>query len=158
MDKITPWLWFDGQAEAAAEFYTSLFPNSRITEVSRYSDAGPGPAGSAMTVSFELDGRPYVGLNGGPEYRLNEAFSLQVACKDQAEVDHYWAALTDGGEEAPCAWCKDRFGVSWQVVPDRLVELVRDPDPDRSRRAMQAMFGMRKIDVAALERAADGEG
>ena len=156
-DKITTFLWFDTEAEEAAEFYCSLFADSRITEVQRYGEAGPRPAGTAMTVSFELDGRPFVGLNGGPEFRFNEAVSLQIACEDQDEVDRYWKAFVDGGgEESQCGWCKDRFGFSWQVVPRALGELLGDPDPERSQRAMQAMLGMRKLDVAALRAAADG--
>jgi predicted 3-demethylubiquinone-9 3-methyltransferase (glyoxalase superfamily) len=152
--KITPWLWFDTQSEEAATFYTSLFDNSRITGVDRYGDAGPGPAGSVMTVSFELDGQPMAALNGGPQYAFTEAISFQVGCESQDEVDRLWNALTDGGVEGPCGWCKDRFGVSWQIVPTRLHELLSDPDPERAQRAMRAMFEMKKIDIAALERAA----
>ena len=154
MPKITPWLWFDTQSEEAATFYTSLFDNSRITGVDRYGDAGPGPAGSVMTVSFELDGQPMAALNGGPQYEFTEAISFQVGCESQDEVDRLWNALTDGGVEGPCGWCKDRFGVSWQIVPTRLHELLSDPDPERAQRAMRAMFEMKKIDIAALERAA----
>jgi predicted 3-demethylubiquinone-9 3-methyltransferase (glyoxalase superfamily) len=155
MSRITPWLWFDTQSEEAATFYTSLFENSRITGIERYGEGGPGPAGSVMTVSFELDGLPVVALNGGPVFTLNEAFSLQVSCDSQAEVDRLWDRLTEGGEESQCGWCKDRFGVSWQIVPTRLRELLSDPDPQRAQRAAQAMLEMKKIDVAALERAAD---
>ena len=158
MPQITPCLWFDGQAEDAATFYTSVFKNSRIVEVSRYGEEGPGTPGSAMTVSFELDGQPFTALNGGPEFTFNESISFQVSCADQAEVDEYWDRLTDGGEESQCAWLKDRFGVSWQIIPTRLMELLGDPDAERSQRAMQAMLGMRKIDIAALEAAADGTG
>ena len=154
MPKITPWLWFDTQSEEAATFYTSLFDNSRITGVDRYGDAGPGPAGSVMSVSFELDGQPMAALNGGPQYEFTEAISFQVGCESQDEVDRLWNALTDGGVEGPCGWCKDRFGVSWQIVPTRLHELLSDPDPERAQRAMRAMFEMKKIDIAALERAA----
>jgi len=150
MTKITPWLWFDTQSEDAATFYTSLFDHSRITGVDRFGEAGPGPAGSVMTVSFELEGQPMVALNGGPQF----AISFQVNCESQDEVDRLWKALTDGGEEGQCGWCKDRFGVSWQIVPSRLHELLSDPDPERSQRAMRAMFEMKKIDIAALERAA----
>ncbi len=156
MHKITPCLWFDTQAEEAAAFYVSIFPNSRITAVSRYGDAGPGPKGSVMTVAFELDGRPFTGLNGGPMYKFTEAISLQVSCRTQAEVDRLWDALTDGGEPGRCAWLKDKFGVSWQVVPDALVELITDPDPERSLRVMQAMFKMTKIDIAGLQKAWEG--
>ena len=154
MQTITPCLWFDTESEDAAEFYTSVFPNSRILEVSRYGSAGPRPEGMAMTVSFELDGRRYLALNGGSNYKLNEAFSLSVDCADQEEVDRLWATLSEGGEEGPCGWLKDRFGLSWQVVPRRIVELLRDGDRESSARVMQAMFQMRKLDIAALERAA----
>ena len=154
MTKITPWLWFDTQSEDAATFYTSLFDHSRITGVDRFGEAGPGPAGSVMTVSFELEGQPMVALNGGPQFAFTEAISFQVNCESQDEVDRLWKALTDGGEEGQCGWCKDRFGVSWQIVPTRLHELLSDPDPERAQRAMRAMFEMKKIDIAALERAA----
>lgn len=158
MPKITPWLWFDTEAEDAAKLYTSIFKNSRITDVSRYGSAGPRPEGTVMTVSFELDGQEFVGLNGGPEFTFDEAISFMVECASQAEVDDYWDKLTaDGGEESQCGWLKDKFGVSWQIVPTRLNELLGDPDPDRAQRAMQAMLQMRKIDIAALERAADGK-
>ena len=155
MGRITPFLWFDDEGEEAAEFYTSIFPNSRITQVSRYGDAAPGQAGSVMTVAFELDGQPFVALNGGKQpFSFSEAISFEIDCADQEDVDHYWNRLTDGGEEGPCGWCKDRFGVSWQVVPTRLTELVTDPDPAVSQPAMEAMLHMRKIDIAALEQAA----
>jgi predicted 3-demethylubiquinone-9 3-methyltransferase (glyoxalase superfamily) len=155
-DKISTWLWFDTEGQEAAEFYCSLFPNSRITEITRFGSAGPREAGSVMTVSFELDGRPFNALNGGPEYKFNEAVSVMVSCEDQEEVDRYWSALTaDGGEEGPCGWCKDRWGLSWQVVPKALDELTRDPDPERAQRAFKAMLGMKKIDVDALYTAAD---
>ena len=146
----TPCLWFDGQAEEAAELYTSVFPRSAITGVRR------NPDGTALVVEWTLDGQPYMGLNGGPGQTASWAVSLSVACADQAEVDHYWSALSEGGEESMCGWLKDRFGFWWQVVPARLVELVGDPDPERAQRAMQAMLGMRKIVVAELEQAADG--
>jgi predicted 3-demethylubiquinone-9 3-methyltransferase (glyoxalase superfamily) len=155
MPSITPWLWFDSQAEEAAAFYTSVFPNSRILEVSRYGEAGPGPAGSAMTVSFELDGQAFAALNGGPEFAFTEAISFQVLCETQEEVDHFWSQLSEDGEEGQCAWLKDRYGVSWQIVPTRLPELLGDPNPERSQRAMAAMLEMRKIDIATLEQAAD---
>ena len=154
--KITPCLWFDGQAEDAANHYTSIFPNSRILDVTRYGTAGPGPEGSVMTVDFEINGQEFTGLNGGPQFTFNEAVSFQIYCADQAEVDRYWDALTDGGEEGPCGWLKDRYGLSWQIVPTRLLELIKDPDPGRSQRAMQCMLGQKKIDIAAVERAADG--
>jgi predicted 3-demethylubiquinone-9 3-methyltransferase (glyoxalase superfamily) len=156
MRQIVPCLWFDGQAEEAAEFYCSLFPDAKIVEVVPHGEAGPGEPGTAMTVVFELMGKQYLGLNGGPQFRFTEAVSFQIHCDDQAEVDRLWAALTEGGEEGPCGWLKDRWGLSWQVTPVRLLELVQDPDPERARRAMQAMFTMKKIDIAALERAASG--
>jgi predicted 3-demethylubiquinone-9 3-methyltransferase (glyoxalase superfamily) len=154
--RIVPNLWFDTQAEEAAQFYCSVFPNSRVVTVTRYTEAGPGPAGSVMTVEFELDGQRFVGINGGPQFPFTEAVSFQVDCADQAEVDAYWATLSDGGEEGPCGWLKDRFGLSWQVVPPGMAELFSDPDPSRAQRAMKAMFGMTKLDLAALRAAADG--
>ena len=155
MTRITPCLWFDTEGEEAATFYVSLFKNSRITEVSRYGEAGPRPAGSVMVVSFELDGQPFTALNGGPEFTFSEAISFQIDCQSQEEVDHYWDGLTAGGEEGPCGWLKDRYGVSWQVVPSALIALLQDPDPGRSQRAMAAMMTMKKIDIAALHAAAD---
>jgi predicted 3-demethylubiquinone-9 3-methyltransferase (glyoxalase superfamily) len=154
MKEIVPCLWFDTEGEEAAEFYTSVFPNSKILDVSRYGEAGPRPAGTVMTVSFELNGQEFLALNGGPDFTFSEAISFQVFCEDQDEVDRYWAALSEGGEEGPCGWLKDRFGLSWQIVPTRLSELLSDPDPERSQRAMKAMLGMKKIDIAELERAA----
>src|SRR3712207_7558491 len=154
MPAITPCLWFDTQGEEAAEFYTSIFPNSRIVEVARYGEAGPRDTGTVMTVAFELDGRPFVALNGGPDFHFTEALSLMIDCESQDEVDHYWERLGDGGEHGPCGWLKDRYGVSWQVVPTRLTELLDDPDPETSQRVMKAMLAMRKIDIAALEEAA----
>jgi predicted 3-demethylubiquinone-9 3-methyltransferase (glyoxalase superfamily) len=154
MREITPCLWFDTKGEDAAKFYTSIFPNSRITDVARYGSAGPRPEGTVMTVSFELDGRPFLGLNGGPNFTFNEAVSFQVFCESQEEVDSYWSTLSEGGEEGPCGWLKDRFGLSWQIVPTRLTELLQDPDREKSQRVMAAMMEMRKIDVEALERAA----
>ena len=156
MARIHPFLWFDTQAEEAANFYVSIFPGSRITGVTRYGAAGPGPAGSAMTVQFELDGRGFIALNGGPHFKFNEAVSFSVTCAGQDEVDRYWSQLTaGGGEEGRCGWLKDRYGLSWQVTPVALGQLLSDPDPGRSRRVMEAMLQMRKIDVAALERARD---
>ena len=155
MTRITPCLWFDTEGEEAATFYVSLFKNSRITDVSRYGEAGPRPAGTVMVVSFELDGQPFTALNGGPEFTFSEAISLQVDCQTQEEVDYYWDGLTAGGEEGPCGWLKDRYGVSWQVVPDALITLIQDPDPGRSQRAMAAMMTMKKIDIAAMQAAAD---
>jgi predicted 3-demethylubiquinone-9 3-methyltransferase (glyoxalase superfamily) len=154
--KIVPCLWFDTQAEEAAEFYVSVFKNSQIVKVTHYTEAGPRPTGMVMTVEFELDGSRFVALNGGPEFTFNEAVSLQVDCADQEEVDYFWSRLSDGGSEGPCGWLKDRFGVSWQVVPQGMDHLFADPDPQRATRAMQAMLQMSKIDVAAIQRAADG--
>ncbi|WNV77334.1 VOC family protein [Geodermatophilus sp. DSM 44513] len=151
-----PCLWFDGQAEQAAQHYTSIFPNSSIGEVTRYGPGMPAPEGGVMTVAFTLDGQDYVALNGGPEFRFTEAVSFQIACRDQEEADHYWTRLTEGGEESQCGWLKDRFGVSWQVVPTDLPALLGDPDPDRARRASEAMMRMRRIDLAEIRRAADG--
>lgn len=155
MKRIVPCLWFDTQAEEAAKFYASIFKNSRILEVARFGEAGPRPAGMVMTVSFELDGQQFVALNGGPEFTFNEAVSFQISCETQAEVDEYWRRLCEGGQPGPCGWLKDRYGVSWQVVPKALEALLRDPDPGRSQRAMKAMLGMSKIDIAAVQRAAD---
>jgi predicted 3-demethylubiquinone-9 3-methyltransferase (glyoxalase superfamily) len=155
MPKITPCLWFDTQGEEAARFYTSIFPNSRIVDVAHYGEAGPREAGSVMVVRFELDGQELVALNGGPEFTFDEAISFQIDCADQEEVDRYSEALTDGGEQGPCGWVKDRFGLSWQVVPTRMIELLSDPDEARAQRAMAAMLEMRKIDIAAVEAAAD---
>jgi predicted 3-demethylubiquinone-9 3-methyltransferase (glyoxalase superfamily) len=154
MKKITPCLWFDTDGEEAAEFYTSVFPNSKIGEISRYGSAGPRPEGTVMTVSFELDGQEFVALNGGPDFTFNEAVSFQVACEDQDEVDAYWSALSEDGEEGPCGWLKDKFGLSWQIIPRRLPELLGDPDPERAQRVMAAMLTMKKIEVDELERAA----
>ena len=155
--KINTFLWFDTQAEEAATHYTSIFPLSQITNVARYGDAGPGPKGSAMTVSFELDGQEYIALNGGPHFKFTEAISLMVHCEDQAEVDALWdKLLAGGGQESQCGWLKDKYGLSWQIVPKALMRLLSDPDPARSKRAMQAMLKMKKIDVATLERAAAG--
>ena len=154
MREITPCLWFDMEGEEAARFYTSAFPDSRIVEVSRYGEGGPRPAGTVMTVSFELAGQKFLALNGGPEFTFSEAVSFQVSCETQDEVDAYWSTLSDGGEEGPCGWLKDRFGLSWQIVPTRLPELLGDPDPERSQRVMTAMLGMKKIEIAELERAA----
>jgi predicted 3-demethylubiquinone-9 3-methyltransferase (glyoxalase superfamily) len=157
MQKVIPFLWFDGQAEEAARFYVSLLPDSRIEKITQSpADTPSGPAGAVLTVEFTLAGIRYVGLNGGPMYKFTEAVSFQIACADQAEVDRLWSALTDGGTPGRCGWLKDRWGLSWQIVPTRLPELLKDADPGRSRRAMQAMMGMGKIDIGALERAAEG--
>ncbi|MFC4121949.1 VOC family protein [Nonomuraea zeae] len=154
MQKITTYLWFDNQAEEAAAFYTSLFEDSRLLEVQRYGDAGPGPAGTAMMVAFELAGQRFIALNGGPEFKFTEAISLFVDCGSQEEVDELWAKLTEGGEESRCGWLKDRWGLSWQIVPRVLPELLSSPDPEKAQRVMRAMLGMRKIDIKALEDAA----
>ena len=154
MQKITPFLWFDTQAEEAAKFYASIFPNSRILNTARYGDAGPGSKGSVMTVEFELDGQRMIALNGGPQFKFTEAISLSVDCKTQEEVDHYWTKLSQGGQESMCGWLKDRYGLSWQVNPAILGELLADPDPKKARRVMEAMLKMKKIDIAALKRAA----
>jgi predicted 3-demethylubiquinone-9 3-methyltransferase (glyoxalase superfamily) len=155
MQKIKPFLWFDTQAEEAANFYVSIFKNSKILSVARYGDAGPGPKGSAMTVSFELDGQEFVGLNGGPHFKFTEAISFAVVCKSQEEVDDLWRKLTEGGQEVQCGWLKDKFGLSWQITPEILPKLLSDPDPQKSSRVMQAMMKMEKIDIAALQRAYD---
>jgi predicted 3-demethylubiquinone-9 3-methyltransferase (glyoxalase superfamily) len=154
MNEITPFLWFDTEGEDAAKLYTSVFPKSKILDVSRYGSAGPRPEGTVMTVAFELNGQKFVALNGGPQYTFSEAISFQVSCRDQDEVDHFWNALSDGGEEGPCGWLKDRFGLSWQIVPTRLPELLGHPDPGRAQRAMTAMLKMRKIVIDELEQAA----
>jgi predicted 3-demethylubiquinone-9 3-methyltransferase (glyoxalase superfamily) len=162
--KIVPYLWFDKEAEEAATLYVDLFKarpgtpagESKVIEVNRYTEAGPGEPGSAMVVSFELEGQEFIALNGGPQFTFTEAFSVFVRCESQEEVDYFWNALTaDGGEESQCGWLKDRFGLSWQIIPNRLMELIGDPDPGRAQRAMQAMLQMQKIDVAEIERAAD---
>jgi predicted 3-demethylubiquinone-9 3-methyltransferase (glyoxalase superfamily) len=155
MQKITTWLWFDTEAEEAAEFYTSVFPDSRITDVSHYGEAGPRPAGMVMTVSFELFGREFVGLNGGPEYKIEgPGISLMVDCDSQEEVDRYWDKLADGGQEVACGWVTDRYGLAWQIVPRRLRELLADADRDKAQRALGAMLQMTKIEIEELERAA----
>jgi len=154
--KIKTFLWYDDKAEEAAELYTSIFKNSRILDVARYGDAGPGPKGSVMTVVFELEGQEFIALNGGPHFQFTEAISLLVSCETQEEVDELWARLGAGGEEGPCGWLKDRFGLSWQVVPKALPRLMKDPDPEKSRRVTEAMMQMKKIDIQALERAHRG--
>src|SRR5262245_38379260 len=156
MPKISPLLWFDTQAEEAAKFYVSIFKNSRIVNIARYGDAGPGPKGSAMTVVFQLDGQEFIALNGGPHFKFNEAISFSVNCQTQQEVDEYWSKLTEGGQESQCGWLKDRFGLSWQITPTALGEMLSDPDPQKSKRVMEAMLKMKKIDVAELRRAYEG--
>ncbi len=154
--KITPNLWFDTEAEEAAGFYTSVFKNSRIVNVTHYPEAAPRPAGTVMTVEFELDGQQFVGINGGPQFTFDEAVSFEISCETQDDVDYFWERLSEGGEEGQCGWLKDRYGLSWQVVPTGMAEVLTDADPARAQRAMQAMLGMRKLDVAALRSAADG--
>jgi predicted 3-demethylubiquinone-9 3-methyltransferase (glyoxalase superfamily) len=155
MPKISPCLWFDTEGEKAAQFYTSVFPNSRIVEVTRYGSAGPRDEGTVMTVTFDLDGQRFIALNGGPDFTFNEAISLEVDCETQDEVDSYWNALTEGGgEEGPCGWLKDKYGVSWQIVPRVLTELISDPDQEKAQRVMAAMLQMRKIEIGELEKAA----
>ncbi|MEU9046030.1 MULTISPECIES: VOC family protein [unclassified Kitasatospora] len=157
MQKISTFLWFDDQAEEAAAFYTSVFPNSRITQVTHYGEAGPREAGSVMTVAFELAGREYVALNGGPEFTFTEAVSLQVECEDQREIDELWAKLTaDGGQEGPCGWLKDRFGLSWQITPRVLLDLIGDRDRAKADRVMAAVLRMQKLDIRQLLDAAEG--
>lgn len=156
MSRITTNLWFDTEALEAAEHYVSIIPGSRITDVSRYGDGAPRPAGTVLTVAFELDGQRFLALNGGPHFPFTEAVSVVVSCADQDEVDRYWAALVDGGEPGHCGWLKDRYGLSWQIVPEDLGEVMGDPDPARAGGAMQAMLGMQKLDIAALRRAAAG--
>ena len=155
MPHITPNLWFDTEGEAAAEFYVSVFPNSKITNVTHFGEAGPREAGMVLTVDFVLDGQDFTAINGGPEFTFDEAISLLINCADQDEVDFYWEKLTEGGEESQCGWLKDKFGLSWQVVPVGMEEMLNDPDPQRSQRAMKAMLGMQKIDLAAIRAAAD---
>lgn len=148
MRRITPFLWFDNNAEEAVEYYLSIFPNSRRTSEMRTSDAEPGPQGTILTIGFELDGQPFTALNGGPLYKFNEAVSFVVHCKDQQEIDHYWAKLTEGGAEVACGWLRDKFGLSWQITPVNIGELLRHP------KAMRAMMSMKKLDIAALKAAA----
>jgi predicted 3-demethylubiquinone-9 3-methyltransferase (glyoxalase superfamily) len=158
--RISPCLWFDDQAETAAKLYTSIFKNSKITQVARYTEVGKEhhrkAPGSVMTVAFELDGLPFTALNGGPIFKFSEAISLQIYCDNQEEVDHYWNKLTAGGQEQPCGWLKDKFGVSWQVVPKELIDMMSDPDAAKAARATQAMFQMKKIDIATVRRAYAG--
>ena len=157
MTKITPFLWFDTQAEDAANFYVSIFRNSRIVKIARYGAAGPGLEGSVMTVEFELDGQPFIALNGGPYFKFTEAISFSVDCHTQDEVDHYWDNLSAGGEQVQCGWLKDKFGLSWQVNPSILGKLLGDPEPEKAKRVMAAMLKMKKIDIAALHAAYAGD-
>ncbi|MCB0876175.1 MAG: VOC family protein [Solirubrobacterales bacterium] len=156
--KITPNLWFDmGKAEEAAEFYVSIFENSKVTAIRRYPEGSPGPAGEVMTVEFELDGVPFIAINGGPQFSFSEAVSFMVTCEDQAEIDYFWEKLTDGGEESQCGWLRDRFGVAWQIVPRGMDDVFDDDDPARAQRAFAAMMPMKKLDVEVLRAAAAGE-
>ena len=157
MPAPTPMLWFDTEAEPAAEFYTSVFPNSKIVEVTHYGSAGPRKEGLVMTVAFELDGQKLVALNGGPDFTFSEAVSFVVDCETQEEVDSYWETLSEGGEKGPCGWLKDKFGLSWQVTPTALPRLLADPDTEKAQRVMAAMLEMQKIEIDALERAAAEE-
>ena len=153
IQKITPFLWFDQQAEEAANFYVSIFPNSSVGKITRYTDVGPGPKGSAMTVPFELDGQTFTALNGGPIFKFTEAISFVVNCESQEEVDKYWERLTEGGQEVQCGWLKDKFGLAWQIVPTRFLEMVQDKDPAKVDRVMRAMMKMKKFDIPSLEKA-----
>jgi predicted 3-demethylubiquinone-9 3-methyltransferase (glyoxalase superfamily) len=157
MQKIIPNLWFDTEAEDAAKFYTSIFENSRINNISHYGEAGPRPAGTVLTVDFELDGQGFTALNGGPEFKFNEAISFLVNCETQEEVDRLWDALTEDGQEVQCGWLRDKYGVAWQIVPTRLQELLQDPDAEKANRVMTAMLQMVKIDIDTLEKAAQSD-
>ena len=150
---FTTCLWFDGQAEEAASYYASVFEDSKIGNIGRYTEAGPGEPSSVLAVEFELNGQKFVGLNGGPEFKFNEAISFQIHCKDQDEVDYYWDKLTEEGEESVCGWLKDKYGVSWQIIPPVLGQMLQDKDPAKSKRVMQAMLQMDKIDIASLQKA-----
>ena len=155
--KITPFLWFDSQAEEAATFYTSVFPDSKITAVTRYGESGPGPAGSVMTVAFELDGQPFTALNGGPHFKFTEAVSFVVHCETQPEVDEFWTKLSEGGQEVQCGWLKDKYGLSWQIVPVVLIEMMKDQDAARKERVVRAFMQMKKLEIAGLEAAYRGQ-
>ncbi|MBK5332421.1 MAG: VOC family protein [Ilumatobacteraceae bacterium] len=155
MPQITPSLWFDTQSEEAAEFYCSVFPNSKIKNITYYGDAGPREAGMVLTVEFELDGQTFMAINGGPEFTFDEAISFFINCADQKEIDYYWDKLGAGGQEGPCGWLKDKYGLSWQVAPEGMDAMLGDPKDERGQRAMKAMLGMKKIDIAALQAAAD---
>jgi predicted 3-demethylubiquinone-9 3-methyltransferase (glyoxalase superfamily) len=155
MQKITPFLWFDANAEEAVAFYTSIFPNSSVQKMDRYGKDSPGTEGAVMTIAFTLNGQAFMALNGGPVYQFNPAISFVVTCEDQAEVDHYWEHLTDGGQEVQCGWLTDKYGVSWQIVPKALDEMLADPEPEKAYRVMQAMLKMVKLDIAELQKAYD---
>ena len=154
LQRIKPFLWFDGNAEEAVAFYTAIFKDSKVLKVSRYGEAGPGPAGSVMVVSFQIEGQDFIALNGGPHFKFNESISFSVTCETQAEVDYYWDRLAEGGQEVQCGWLKDKFGLSWQVNPTVLGELLADKDAGKAQRVMKAMLQMKKIDIAGLQRAA----
>jgi predicted 3-demethylubiquinone-9 3-methyltransferase (glyoxalase superfamily) len=156
-DGFTTCLWFDGQAEEAAIHYASIFNDAKIGRIGRYTEAGPGPAGSVLAVEFELNGQKFVGLNGGPQFTFNEAISFQIFCEDLDEVDYYWSKLSDGGEESVCGWLKDKFGVSWQIIPTGLIEMLSDADAEKAKRTAEAMYAMTKFDIAALEKAYRGD-
>lgn len=156
MSKITPFLWFDTQAEEAARFYVSLFEDSKIVAIARYGEAGPGPKGSVMTVSFQLAGQRFIALNAGPRYKFTEAISFAVSCDTQKEIDGFWKKLAEGGEQEQCGWLKDRYGLSWQIIPTVMGEMLGDPDPEKARRVMQAMLEMQKIDIKKLQKAYEG--
>ncbi len=159
MARITPFLWFDDQAEEAVNFYQSIFPNSRILQIARYGEGGPGPKGAVMTIHFQLDGNEFLALNGGPaDYGFNESISFVIDCPTQEDVDYFWDALVNGGEPIACGWLRDRYGLCWQVVPSELASVLGDPDPGRANRAMQAMLSMQKLDIRAMKEAAAGAG
>jgi predicted 3-demethylubiquinone-9 3-methyltransferase (glyoxalase superfamily) len=156
MQKISPFLWFDNQAEEAMNHYVSIFKNSKAGSITRFGDAGPGPKGSVMTASFELEGQQFTALNGGPQFKFTEAISFLVRCETQEEVDRLWDKLSEGGQTQQCGWLKDKFGLSWQIVPSVLIEMMKDPDPQKSQRVMEAMLQMTKIDIARLKQAYEG--
>ena len=156
-DGLTTCLWFDGQAEEAANHYISIFKDSKLGRVGHYTEAGPGPAGTVLAVEFELNGQKLVAINGGPQFTFNEAISFQIHCNDQDEVDYYWSKLSEGGEEVACGWLKDKYGLSWQVTPTVLIDMISDPDPEKAKRATEAMLAMTKFDIAALQKAHAGE-
>ncbi len=158
MQKITPFLWYDDKAEEAAKFYCSIFKDSKVLSINRYGDAGPGPKGSVMVAEFQIEGQKFVALNGGPHFKFTEAISFVINCETQEEVDYFWEKLTaDGGAESQCGWLRDKYGLSWQVVPTVLIELMKDKDPEKSQRVMKAMLQMKKIDIPTLKRAYEGE-
>ena len=157
MPKISPFLWCDTQAEEAAKFYVGIFPNSKIVTIARYGEAGPRPKGSVMTVVFELDGKEFIALNGGPHFKFTEAISFSVDCKSQEELDRFWNRLSDGGLESQCGWLKDKYGLSWQIIPTVLGEMLSDPDQEKSKRVMEAMLKMKKIDIEGLKKAYHGK-